>query len=152
MINAIDRAAQADVRHTTCGMSVIGVAWSPIRAGKLGDGEYSIVFSVEGPPFFDVIQGPAGSPWDATEGSRFDHIGYWAKDLETDKQELAARGAPLEFDSCPYGRSFTYHRLDSIGARVELVDLAAQVGFRATWARTTATMPTLDLDGPITKL
>jgi len=99
VINAIDRAAQADVRHTTCGMSVIGVAWSPIRAGKLGDGEYSIVFSVEGPPFVDVIQGPAGSPRDATEGSRFDHIGYWAKDLKTDKQEPAARGAPLEFDS-----------------------------------------------------
>jgi hypothetical protein len=126
----------------------LGVTWSPVRAGTLGDWDYSIVFSIEGPPFFEVIQGPAGSPWDATDGSRFDHIGYWSKDVMTDKQRLAARGAPIEFDSCPYGRSFTYHRLDSIGARIELVDLAVQPGFRNTWAQDIAAMPALNLDDP----
>lgn len=126
----------------------LGVTWSPVRTGTLGNWDYSIVFSTDGPPFFEVIQGPAGSPWDATDGSRFDHIGYWSKDVMTDKQRLADRGAPIEFDSCPYGRSFTYHRLDSIGARIELVDLAVQQGFRDTWAQDTATMPPLDLDDP----
>ncbi|EMD25189.1 VOC family protein [Amycolatopsis azurea] len=124
----------------------LGVTWSPVRAGTLGDWDYSIVFSVEGPPFFEVIQGPVGSPWDATEGSRFDHIGYWSNDVMADKQRLADRGAQIEFDSCPYGRSFTYHRLDSIGARIELVDLAVQPGFRDTWAQDVAAMPPLDLD------
>ncbi|RSN06201.1 hypothetical protein DMC63_37210 [Streptomyces sp. WAC 05977] len=126
----------------------LGVTWSPVRAGTLGDWDYEIVFSTGGPPFFEVIQGPAGSPWDATDGSRLDHIGYWSKDVTTDKQRLADRGAPIEFDSCPYGRSFTYHRLDSIGARIELVDLAVQPGFRETWAPDAAAMPSLEFDDP----
>jgi len=45
-----------------------------------------------------------GSPWDATAGSRMDHIGYWSSDLNADKRRLVERGAPMEFDSCPYGR------------------------------------------------
>lgn len=138
-----------DIQQATEDLTrTLGVTWSPVRGGKLGDWEYSIVFSVEGPPFFEVIQGDAGSPWDATEGSRFDHIGYWSRDVMADKQHLAARGAPIEFDSCPYGRSFTYHRLDSIGARVELVDFAAQDGFLATWAPEGAAMPVLEFDRP----
>lgn len=141
-----------DIQRATEDLTrTLGVTWSPIRGGKLGDWEYSIVFSIEGPPFFEVVQGAAGSPWDAADGSRFDHIGYWSEDVTTDKQRLAARGAPIEFDSCPYGRSFTYHRLDSIGARVELVDLTAQEAFLATWAPEGATMPVLDLNGPTTE-
>ncbi|QUQ71290.1 VOC family protein [Kutzneria sp. CA-103260] len=139
VVRDIERAT-ADLTRT------LGVTWSPVRSGTLGDWNYSIVFSVEGPPFFEVIQGDAGSPWDAAEGSRFDHIGYWSGDVTRDKQLLATRGAPVEFDSCPYGRSFTYHRLDSIGARVELVDVTAQEGFLATWAPGATPMPVLDLD------
>ena len=136
-----------DIEQATTDLTrTLGVTWSPVRAGTLGDWNYSIVFSVEGPPFFEVIQGDAGSPWDATGGSRFDHIGFWSADVAKDKRELATRGAPVEFDSCPYGRSFTYHRLDSIGARVELVDVSAQPGFLATWAPGVAAMPVLDLD------
>ncbi|MEU6646867.1 VOC family protein [Saccharomonospora sp. NPDC046836] len=141
--------AVQDIQRATEDLTrVLGVRWSPIRTGQLGEWEYSIVFSVEGPPFFEVIQGSAGSPWDATDGSRFDHIGYWSSDITTDKSRLEARGAPIDFDSCPYGRSFTYHRIDSIGARVELVDLAVQEGFRKTWSPGGAPMPALDLDRP----
>ncbi|AXB41226.1 VOC family protein [Amycolatopsis albispora] len=132
-------------RATTDLTRAVGVRWSPVREGTLGDWSYRIVFSVEGPPFFEVIQGDPGSPWDATDGSRFDHLGYWASDVGTGKQRLAKRGAPLEFDACPYGRSFTYHRLDSIGARVELVDIAAQEGFLRTWQPGGAPMPPLEL-------
>lgn len=117
-----------------------------MREGRLAEWEYTIVFSAGGPPFFEVIQGPAGSPWDATAGSRFDHIGYWSKDVHVDKQILRDRGAPVEFDSCPYGRSFTYHRLDSLGIRVELVDLAVQSTFLDTWQPGGPPMPPLDLD------
>lgn len=126
----------------------LGVRWSPVREGRLGDWEYRIVFSAQGPPFFEVIQGPPDSPWDATAGSRFDHIGYWSDDVGADKHRLAERGAPVEFDSCPYGRSFTYHRLDSLGVRVELVDTAVQPGFLDTWHPGGASMPPLDLSDP----
>lgn len=127
----------------------VGVRWNPVREGRLGEWDYRIVFSVAGPPFFEVIEGPPGSPWDASEGSRFDHIGYWSDDLTTDRHRLEQRGAPIDFDSCPYGRSFTYHRLDSLGARIELVDTAVQADFLSTWAPDAPAMPALDLDtGP----
>lgn len=141
-----------DVRRATEDLTrTVGVTWSPIREGQLGSWEYQIVFSVEGPPFFEVIQGPAGSPWDASAGSRFDHIGYWSADVRSDKDRLAARGAPIEFDSCPYGRSFTYHRLESLGTRIELVDKAVQEGFLETWQPGGSAMPALNLDPPGTQ-
>jgi hypothetical protein len=124
----------ADVEQATSDLSrTVGLSWRPARSGRLGEWDYRIVFSAEGPPFFEMIQGPPGSPWDATSGPRFDHLGYWSADIAADPARLASRGAPLEFDACPYGRRFTYHRLDSIGARIELVDMAAQAAFLATW-------------------
>ncbi|WP_092109599.1 VOC family protein [Brevibacterium sandarakinum] len=138
VVQDLDRAT-ADLTRA------LGMVWSPARDGKLGPWDYRIVFSVEGPPFFEVIEGPLGSPWDASAGSRFDHLGYWSDDVAADKQRLAERGAPLEFDSCPYGRSFTYHRLDSLGIRLELVDHAVQPDFLATWKPGAAPMPAIDL-------
>lgn len=135
-----------DLERATDDLSrAVGVTWNPVRDGKLGEWDYRIVFSTEGPPFFEVIHGPPGSPWDATAGPRFDHIGYWSNDLTTDMHRLAQRGAPVEFDSCPYGRSFSYHRLDSLGIRVELVDAAVQSAFLDTWSPGGPAMPTLDL-------
>ncbi len=126
----------------------LGVTWSAVRDRQLGEWNYRIVFSVEGPPFFEVIQGPPGSPWDATAGSRFDHLGYWSDDVGADKHRLAGRGAPVEFDACPYGRSFSYHRLDSLGLRVELVAASAQASFLDTWSPGGAVMPALTFDDP----
>jgi ketosteroid isomerase-like protein len=125
----------------------LGVAWSPIRDGRLGDWDYRIVFTVDGPPFLELVEGPPGSPWDAGGGSRFDHLGFWADEIEADKQALADRGAPLDFDATTLGRPFTYHRLAGVGARVELVDRSAQAGFIETWAPQLSSMPSLRVDG-----
>ncbi|MCM6774815.1 VOC family protein [Nocardia sp. CDC159] len=142
--------AVQDIRRATDDLTrALGVQWGPVRTGRLGEWEYRIVFSVQGPPFFEVIQGDPGSPWDASGGSRFDHIGYWSSDITIDKQRLEERGAAIEFDACPYGRPFAYHRIDSIGSRVELVDMAVQEGFRQAWAPDGAPMAALDLDGPL---
>lgn len=121
------------------------LAWSEPRAGRLDRWEYRIVFSVQGPPFFELIEGPAGSPWDASGGARFDHLGYWSGDIDSDKRQLELRGAALDFDACPFGRSFAYHRLDSIGARIELVDVSAQPGFVKTWSPHAGPMSVLTL-------
>lgn len=141
VVQDIDRAISDLAR-------ALGLTWSPIRDGRLGEWDYRIVFSSEGPPFFEVIQGPAGSPWEATAGSRFDHIGYWSNDVHADKNRLGQRGAPVEFDACPYGRSFTYHRLDNLGLRVELVDASVQQAFIDVWSPGAAAMSTVDLDDP----
>jgi len=126
----------------------VGVSWSPVRTGRLGEWDYRIVFSTQGPPFFELVQGPAGSPWDATSGPRFDHLGYWTSDIGPEKQRLTERGAPVEFDACPYGSRFTYHRLDSVGTRIELVDISAQVAFLDTWNPGGPAMPALELHDP----
>jgi hypothetical protein len=124
----------------------LGVQWSTPRSGQLGEWDYEIVFSREGPPFFELIQGPLGSPWDATAGPRCDHIGYWSRDLNHDKEELVKRGLAVDYDACPLGRAFAYHRLDSVGIRVELVDESYQTGFLESWAPTTPAMPSLELN------
>jgi ketosteroid isomerase-like protein len=124
----------------------LGVVWSPIRDGRLGDWDYRIVFSVDGPPFLELVEGPPGSPWDASAGSRFDHLGFWADEIDADKHALAARGAPLDFDATALGRPFTYHRLDSVGARAELVDRTVQAGFVEMWAPQLSPMPSLRVD------
>lgn len=126
----------------------LGIDWSPIHDGRLGEWDYRIVFSVDGPPFLELIHGPPGSPWDAGTGSRFDHLGFWVDDIDADKQALADQGAPLDFDATPLGRPFTYHRLESVGARVELVDRAVQPGFVQAWAPQLAVMPTLRIGSP----
>lgn len=141
VVTDIDQAT-SDLSRTT------GVSWSPVRVGRLAEWDYRIVFSTEGPPFFEIIQGPAGSPWDATSGPRFDHLGYWSADISADQHQLARRGAPVEFDACPYGSRFSYHRLDSIGARIELVDISGQAGFLDTWNPRGQPMPALGLHGP----
>lgn len=130
-------AATRDLTET------LGAAWSPILDRRLGDWDYRIVFSVDGPPFVELIEGPAGSPWDASAGARFDHLGFWADEIDVDKRALADRGAPLDFDGTALGRPFTYHRLDAIGARVALVDRAEQAAFVATWAPHLVAMPSL---------
>jgi hypothetical protein len=50
--------------------------------------------------------------------------------------------------ACPLGRAFAYHRLDSVGIRVELVDESPQAGFLGSGAPTTPAMPALELNPP----
>ncbi len=118
------------------------VSWFTPQDRMLGDWEYRIVFSADGPRI-ELIQGPPGSPWDTTDGPRFDHLGWWAGSLSGTSRRLAAEGFPVDFDGCPLGRAFTYHRVPSIGARMEVVDVANQAGFLETWGE--AGVPTAAL-------
>jgi hypothetical protein len=110
----------------------VGTAWKPIREAVLGDWPYRIVFS-DGFPHIELIEGPPGSPWDATGGAHFHHLGWWSADLETTSRRWAEIGLSRDFDGCPYGRAFAYHTVDSIGARFEIVDASAQDMFLDTW-------------------
>lgn len=133
-----------DVEAATRELSAtLGVAWGPIRGGRLAEWEYRIVFSIDGPPFLELVEGPPGSPWDASAGSRFDHLGFWADQIDAEKQALIDRGAWLDFDATTFGRPFTHHRLDSVGARVEPVDHSVQAGFIQAWAPHLPPMPSL---------
>ncbi|SDY94176.1 Glyoxalase/Bleomycin resistance protein/Dioxygenase superfamily protein [Saccharopolyspora shandongensis] len=124
--------------------SSAGVEWHEPQAARLGDWDYRIVFTKGGAPFIELIEGPPGSPWDASAGARFDHLGYWTSSLAAGTRRLADQGLPEEFSGCPYGRAFAYHRMDSIGARIELVDASRQPQFLQTWNPAGAPMPAID--------
>ncbi|MGF0310767.1 MULTISPECIES: VOC family protein [Nocardiaceae] len=118
-------AAMSDLSATT------GARWRAPRTGTLGEWTYRIVFSVAA-PHFELIEGPPGSPWDCTTGPRFHHLGFWSDNMDLDRTALDGVGQTV-FDACPLGRPFSYHRIDSIGANIELVDRSAEPGFRTTW-------------------
>ncbi|MFH8595063.1 VOC family protein [Streptomyces rimosus] len=105
------------------------------RAGVRPDrrGDFRTDFTSGGPPFIELIEGPPGSPWDASGGARFDHIGFWTADVRAGSRRLAEEGMPVDFSGCPYGRPFAHHRTDSVGARVELVDVGRQPAFPDRW-------------------
>ncbi|MGR7001822.1 VOC family protein [Yinghuangia aomiensis] len=69
-------------------------------------------FGAPGPPFIELIEGAPGSPWDASQGARFDHLGYWSRDVARGSRRLAEEGMPVEFSGCPYGRPFVYREVD----------------------------------------
>jgi hypothetical protein len=123
-----------------------GVEWSEPLADRIGEWDFRIVFTRGGAPFIELIEGATGSPWDPSGGARFDHIGFWTSDVERGSARLDAGDLPVDFSGCPYGRPFAYHHMDSIGARVELVDLSRQGGFLSRWQPGGPPMPAIDED------
>ncbi|MBN0043422.1 VOC family protein [Streptomyces actuosus] len=121
----------------------VGVEWAPPRPGRVGDWDFHLVFSRPGPPFIELVEGGPGSPWDASRGPRFHHLGYWTDDLETGSRRLSEGGFPAEFSGCPFGRPYAYHHVHSIGASVELVAAGFQPDFLATWHPGGGPMPAL---------
>ena len=122
---------------------VTGVTWRPARRGRLGPWDYRITFSVQGPPYLELVEGPAGSPWDASGGPRLDHLGYWCEAIDAARDALAGQGLPAEVDATVHGRPFTYHRLDQLGVRLELVEESQQRTFVETWEAHGAVVPPL---------
>jgi hypothetical protein len=110
-----------------------GIEWNPVEHRELGPWPFSITFSLSGPPFLELIQGPSGGPW--TPSSEPHHLGYWSDDLAADQAALAAQGLVPDFDGGVHGRPFSYHRLPGDLGRIELVDVAARPGFLASWGK-----------------
>ncbi|WP_280336422.1 hypothetical protein [Nocardia wallacei] len=65
------------------------------------------------------------------------------RSIDAASARLSAHGFAEEFSGCPIGRPFTGHRVDSIGARIEMFDIAAQPYFLDAVGGTKA-MPALD--------
>jgi len=111
----------------------LGLTWTPTRERETLGWPIRACFSRQGPPHIELIEGPPGSPWDATAGSRIDHVGYWTDDIATDRDDLAAAGVEVEVDGTPSGAVFTYQRGRDSGLRVELIDRAGRAAFYERW-------------------
>ncbi|WP_432930714.1 VOC family protein [Microbispora sp. CA-135349] len=114
------------------------------RAGAVGEWDYRIVFTAGGPPFIELIEAAPGGPWGDTAEPAFHHLGWWTSDVRAAGERLAAAGFPEEFSGCPFGRPFAYHRVTSIGGRVEVVALAQQPAFIDAWNPGGEPMPAIN--------
>jgi catechol 2,3-dioxygenase-like lactoylglutathione lyase family enzyme len=113
--------------------NALGLEWSDIVVRENGPWTIRVCFAKQGPPYLELIEGPPGSPWEATHGSRIDHIGYWVDDLDASKKRLDDAGIALEHDGSAHGGVFTYHRGTKSGLRVELIDKSGQAPFYERW-------------------
>jgi catechol 2,3-dioxygenase-like lactoylglutathione lyase family enzyme len=109
-----------------------GVRWQPIEHDELDAWSYRVAMSADD-PFIELIEGPPGSPWDASQGPRFDHVGWWCADLEATARQLGQAGHALTLDGRVHGRRFTYHQVDSVDARFEFVDVARRRRLMELW-------------------
>jgi catechol 2,3-dioxygenase-like lactoylglutathione lyase family enzyme len=113
--------------------NALGLEWSDVVERVNGDWKIRVCFARQGPPFLELIEGPPGSPWETTHGSRIDHIGYWVDDIEAGKRRLADAGVAIEHDGTKSGGVFTYHRGSKSGLRVELLDASGRAAFYERW-------------------
>lgn len=111
----------------------LGLEWSQTVERQNGEWSLRVCFSKQGPPYLELIEGPPGSPWETTDGSRIDHIGYWTDDLRSEVQGFDDRGLALEHDGTATGAVFTYHRGRESGLRVEFLDAAGRAAFHDRW-------------------
>jgi len=100
----------------------LGLTWGEIKVNHTFDAPQRVVFSREGPPYFELIQGAPGSQWDPTAGSRLDHLAYWVPDIDAERARLEGQGAPVVVDGQAKGMPINYHDLDKAGFRVEVFD------------------------------
>jgi catechol 2,3-dioxygenase-like lactoylglutathione lyase family enzyme len=112
---------------------LLGAQWGPVVENDIeirdGDGNDLVVpnricYSTQ-PPYLELIQEVAGTPWVCNEHSNLHHIGFFSDALVADSGALTAATCPLELidghgDAPP--STFTYHR-DPLGVRIELVNV-----------------------------
>jgi hypothetical protein len=104
----------------------LGLKWQVPHTSHYGDSTIQVAYSINGPPYLELIQGEPHGPWNTTGGPRLDHIGYWSDDIQTDKRSLEEHGVPIDVDGESLGNPrFTYHRAPLSGLRLELIDSAA---------------------------
>jgi catechol 2,3-dioxygenase-like lactoylglutathione lyase family enzyme len=108
--------------------------WTPDRG--LEHVELTFVYSCDGPHRIELLQGQAGSVWDAPDDPGLHHAGVWSDDVAADTEALVAAGwtvtAAAAAPDDGYG-SFSYVRPPS-GLVVELVTTAAADRFERWWA------------------
>lgn len=121
-----------------------GVKWGEVANRKYQQWNFKRVFSLQGPPYIELIEGPPGSPWDASKGSRIDHLQWWTKDMEADSRRMEAAGLTVDIDGVnnspivgPDGAKkpgiYRYFNAPKTGMRLELIDESQRAVHRQRW-------------------
>ena len=114
--------------------ALLGCEWGPIMESELevrdGDGNDLVLpnrarYSTQA-PYLELIEEKAGTVWVRNPYSNLHHIGFFTDDLSGEEGALHSLRCPLEImgragQAAP--TTFTYHRDDDLGIRIEHVDL-----------------------------
>jgi catechol 2,3-dioxygenase-like lactoylglutathione lyase family enzyme len=109
---------------------LFGLRWAPLRRSSLSvrvDGvirqvELVATYSIQGPPYLELIQEYSGDVW-STDALGLNHIGFWAEDLPSAVRALERSGLPARVydeDADTSLRRFSYHAA-ATGVWLELV-------------------------------
>lgn len=103
--------------------AALGVTWEQPHHSTYGDWDIDVVYSLDGPPYLELIQGGPDGPWSSADGPHIDHFGYACQDPLADGARLLDSGFEVDFDPTQVGRdqTFTYYRGRHSGARIELL-------------------------------
>ena len=112
--------------------AALGYKWSEVRDMSLdfvtpaGPGSLSarVVFTRQGPPWLEVIEGPPDSIWSAANGNALHHLAYYVDDLPLERERLTALGMEFEVGGRgPDGQVTGFAYLKSpVSGRIELVE------------------------------
>lgn len=100
--------------------SAAGLQWAKVVSREIGEWTYRLVYSTTGPPYVELVEGGAGTPWDVSTGPRLDHLGWWIGDVDAELERLAAAGVPVERDLRELD-SATFVKAPASGLRIELI-------------------------------
>jgi Glyoxalase/Bleomycin resistance protein/Dioxygenase superfamily len=119
----------------------IGVSWQSIRDRSSGDLRWRLVYSADGPPFIELVQGEPGTPWHVSAEPALHHFGRFTADLEAGIADIESAGGAVETDGRLISGRWAYLRLPRTGALIELIeaDATAQERFLASGERSWGT-------------
>ena len=84
--------------------ATFGFSWAPthesrpevIVDGERRQAEIAVTYSIQGPPYLELVQERRGSIWGA-DGLALTHVGFWAEDLDAGRD-----GHPARFSYHPF--------------------------------------------------
>jgi Glyoxalase/Bleomycin resistance protein/Dioxygenase superfamily len=110
--------------------ATLGFTWASIHEstpevivdGERRQAEIAVTYSMQGPPYLELVQERRGSIWGA-DGLALTHVGFWAEDLGAGRRALDESGLVARVhDAGQDGRParFSYHPFAG-GLWIELV-------------------------------
>ena len=102
--------------------AAIGVSWQAPRDRESGEMRWRLVYSADGPPFIELVEGQPGTPWHSPDGPRLHHFGRFATDLDAGIRAIEEAGGHIETDGREISGRWAYLRVPASGALIELIE------------------------------
>ncbi|MGH3149554.1 MAG: VOC family protein [Streptosporangiaceae bacterium] len=107
--------------------ATFGFSWATIHEstpevivdGQRRQAEIAVTYSIQGPPYLELVQERRGSIWGA-DGFALTHVGFWAEDLGAGLRALGETGLAARVHDAGQPARFSYHPFAG-GLWIELV-------------------------------